>query len=74
MTAIIIALAALAATTVLSLAALSAWRGWLDLKRGEYAQSQDLPHGDPAIGLRIELTDVKERLRRLEAIASGVEL
>ena len=41
------------------------WRGWLDLKRAEIAHAQDAAPRAPAVGLRIELTDVKERLRRL---------
>ncbi|HEY0115353.1 MAG TPA: hypothetical protein VGB54_06495 [Allosphingosinicella sp.] len=57
--------------------ALAAWRGWLDLKRlelGRDARSDpaSAPEQDPAA--LIELASVRERLRRLEAIASGVEL
>jgi hypothetical protein len=62
-------------------AALSAWRGWLDLKRIELQQARSLPVADqndedqPSdTGALIELAAVKERLRRLEAIANGVEL
>ncbi len=74
MTSIIIALSALAATAMLSMTALAAWRGWLDLRRAELTRSIDPQPTQPPVGLRIELTDVKERLRRLEAIANGVEL
>ena len=60
-------------------AALSAWRGWLELKRLELGRrSGGGPVGEPETesdtGTLIELAAVKERLRRLEAIASGVEL
>jgi hypothetical protein len=51
-----------------------AWRGWLDYKRLELASRTG---GEPAEedgGLRIELAAVRERLKKLEAIASGVEL
>ena len=60
-------------------AALSAWRGWLDLKRLELGRrNTGGPVAEPEMetdtGALIELAAVKERLRRLEAIASGVEL
>ena len=58
-------------------AALAAWRGWLDLKRlqllaGSAAAANDDEMEAPAT--LIELASVKEHLRRLEAIANGVEL
>jgi hypothetical protein len=61
-------------------AALAAWRGWLDLKRLELQARRAAPAADeeePAesgAGALIELASMKERLRRLEAIANGVEL
>ena len=66
-------------------AALAAWRGWLELKKMELQASRKPPvadEGGPERGGReeadtgtlIELAAMKERLRRLEAIASGVEL
>jgi hypothetical protein len=78
MTAIFIVAAAL----VLSLAMLSftflrAWRGWLELRRLELARHsivEEREESEGEVGLRIELAAVKERLKKLEAIASGVEL
>jgi hypothetical protein len=61
-------------------AGLAAWRGWLELKRMELQSVAKAPvadkgePGDADTGALIELAAVKERLRRLEAIASGVEL
>ena len=52
---------------------LKAWNGWLDLKRFELthdAADRTLP---PASG-RIELADLRERVRKLEAIAAGIDL
>jgi hypothetical protein len=49
-----------------------AWASWLRLR----AQEIELGHraqGLPAIGQRIDLADLKERIRKLEAIASGVD-
>jgi hypothetical protein len=56
-----------------SIAALKAWNGWLDLKKMELAQvagDRGLP---PATG-RIEIADLRERVRKLEAIAAGIDL
>jgi hypothetical protein len=56
-----------------SWAGLRAWNGWLDLKRFELtheAADRGLP---PASG-RIEMADLKERIRKLEAIAAGIDM
>jgi hypothetical protein len=53
-----------------------AWAGWLRLRAREidFMRDQTSPHGDmPAVGQRIDLADLKERIRKLEAIASGVD-
>lgn len=75
MDATIWAAAALAMTAVAALSGLKAWRGWLDLRRYEIAQQQEVRRDtvDPAPGTRIEMADIKERLRKLEAIATGVD-
>lgn len=55
---------------------LSGWQGWLALKRRELDARR--PHeieGGAGEGMaRIEMADLKERIRKLEAIASGVDL
>ena len=49
-----------------------AWTGWLRLRAREIDALRG--GGDlPAIGQRIDLADLKERIRKLEAIAAGVE-
>ena len=70
---LIVAGTILAATFMLCLAATRAWRGWLELKRLELAARIAPADDGESIGLRIELADVRERLKKLEAIASGVE-
>ncbi len=58
-------------------ALLRAWAGWLDYKRQELERAHPNAAKDEGSGLgtaRIELADLKERIRKLEAIASGVEL
>lgn len=75
MTDLIFAATALGITAMLCLAATRAWRGWLELRRLEIAGSSTQPEAAAdGIGVRIELADVRERLKKLEAIASGVEL
>ena len=68
------AAAALAITGTLAWAGLRAWRGWLDLRRFEIASVRSDETPDPSSGVRIEMANLKERLRKLEAIAQGVDL
>ena len=55
------------------LAALKAWSGWLELKKMELAHVTG-DRGLPPAGGRIEIADLRERVRKLEAIAAGIEL
>lgn len=78
---VIISGAALIGLCVIAGALLKAWQGWLDYKQRELAQPhspaqhQRAAADEAGIGTaRIELADLKERIRKLEAIASGVEL
>ena len=70
---LILACSILIATAMLCVAASRAWRGWLELKRAELEMRREAP-ADGDIGARIESAAVRERLKKLEAIASGVEL
>jgi hypothetical protein len=63
----------LAGLGLASVAALKGWQGWLELKRYELAHLA----GDrtmPPAGNRIEMADLKERIRKLEAIAAGIDI
>ena len=71
---LIIAGTVLAVTFMLCGAALWAWRGWLKLRRLELASHNVVAEPGEDVGVRIELAAVRERLKKLEAIASGVEL
>ena len=70
---LILAAAVLGVTAMLCLAALRAWCGWLELRQMEMERTPPAAEAED-IGLRIELAAVRERLKKLEAIASGVEL
>ena len=68
---------ALTALTIVSIIALRGWRDWIQLKRDELAAGHITIAHDatvPHAGSRIEIADLKERLRKLEAIAAGVDL
>jgi hypothetical protein len=73
-----ITMAVFAASILIGIAAaswagLKAWNGWLELKRFELthdAGDRGLP---PASG-RIEIADLRERVRKLEAIAAGIDI
>ena len=56
-----------------AVAALKGWNAWLELKRMELTHSV-ADHGLPPAGNRIELADLRERVRKLEAIAAGIDL
>lgn len=67
----------LVAVIVVAGALLRAWQGWLDYKRQELDRTAIQQARDEGSGMgtaRIELADLRERIRKLEAIASGVEL
>lgn len=70
-TAAVLAAATLVAIAILARTALTAWNGWLDLQRSQLARPAD--GTAQALGM-IDLSDIKERLRKLEAIAAGVDL
>ena len=71
----ILAVTGLAGLFIVALTAMRCWQGWLSLK----ARELDLvrPAGEPGSPegkARIELADLRERIRKLEAIAAGVDL
>lgn len=80
---LLIAASTLAALLVIAVAALKGWQDWLalktrelDLRRGNAADGRgvEIEGGAREGGARIEIADLKERIRKLEAIASGVDL
>ena len=68
--------AGLAGLGMLVFAGLTGWRGWLSLKEQELHVAGEMHTGPslPNASARIEIADLKERIRKLEAIAAGVDL
>lgn len=78
-TELLIATSSLLGLIVLAAAVLKGWQGWLDLKERELAlytsrRAPEIEGGASEGAARIEISDLKERIRKLEAIASGVDL
>ncbi len=71
---IIISSFALAATGLVALVSLRGWRDWIALKHAELDHVRG-PHTPvPSTTSRIEVADLKERVKKLEAIAAGIDL
>jgi len=70
------AITALIGLIVVTRAMLKGWQDWLALQSQNPGQSPGHPLTNPgqSPGTRIEIADLKERVRQLEAIAAGVEL
>ena len=75
---ITLSVSGLAGLAMVTAAGLSGWRGWLAFKRQELAachsQASESAPAMPSAASRIEIADLKERIRKLEAIAAGVDL
>ena len=69
----LIASSVLVAIGTAAFTGLKGWNAWLELKRMELSHAVG-DHGLPPAGNRIELADLKERVRKLEAIAAGIDL
>jgi hypothetical protein len=54
-------------------AALKGWQGWLELKQLELSGNARR-EGPAGPGERIELADLKERIRKLESLAACIDL
>jgi hypothetical protein len=68
-----LASAALFGLCIFAGATLRGWNGWLDVRRMEIEarSGAEAPHASPAG--RIELADLRERVRKLERIANGID-
>ena len=60
---------------IVSTLSLRGWRDWIALKHAELniaQQANDAPV--PSATSRIEVADLKERVKKLEAIAAGIDI
>lgn len=72
---LLISIAALIGIGIIAAATLRGWQGWLQLKTRELdLQPREVEGGASSGMARIEIADLKERIRKLEAIAAGVDL
>ncbi len=70
-----IAVAAVIGLCIIVATLLRGWRDWLALKARELDAPAAQRQPPQTIGsARIEVADLKERVRKLEAIASGIDL
>jgi hypothetical protein len=70
-----VAALALAGLAIFLAAALRGWQGWLELKRLELGAGN--PPSEARTGgmaERIELADLRERIRKLESLAACIDL
>jgi uncharacterized protein YecT (DUF1311 family) len=65
---------ALFAVAILATTGLKGLQAWIELKRAELEALKDPGSPRPTTSNRIEIADLKERIRKLEAIAAGVDL
>jgi hypothetical protein len=59
--------------SIATFAGLRGWQGWLDVKRLELAGTVRSERRSPA-GDMIEMADLRERVRKLESLASCIDL
>ena len=74
---LLMAASALMGLLVIAGATLKGWQDWLALKGRELDTGRrpaEIDGGSREGAARIEIADLKERIRKLEAIASGVDL
>lgn len=74
---VILSTATLLGLTLLAGVFAWSWKAWLDLRRHQldHIGGQGGGRGDmPAVTNRIDLADLRERIKKLEAIAAGVDL
>ncbi len=70
---LIAAIALLSGWAMTLAAALAAWRGWLSLRvRQERHRRQEPAPAHPTAAAMIDVADLRERIRKLEAIAAGI--
>jgi hypothetical protein len=59
---------------LISFVLLRGWRDWISLKHAELNRMLPQEKTAPSASSRIEVADLKERVKKLEAIASGIDI
>ncbi len=72
---LIVSSATVLSISLLAFLTLRGWRDWIEFKRAEL-ESHHRPLGEssPSTASRIEVADLKERVKKLEAIAAGIDI
>ena len=65
---------ALVAVGFIAVTVLRGWRDWIALKHAELERTHSGASPVPSATSRIEVADLKERVKKLEAIAAGIDL
>lgn len=73
---IIIGAFAVLCVGIVSTLSLRGWRDWIALKHAELQshQHRTVETATPSTASRIEVADLKERVKKLEAIAAGIDI
>jgi hypothetical protein len=71
---IIIGAFAVLSVGIVSSLGLRGWRDWLALKHAELDIARRSGAPVPSATSRIEVADLKERVKKLEAIAAGIDI
>ncbi len=70
-----IVIAMLIGITIMTMACLRGWRDWIALKHAELDRQLSGTGDDGYVALsQIEVADLKTRVKKLEAIAAGIDL
>ena len=71
---LIISSFALACVALVTTVSLRGWRDWIALKHAELKLTEAGNVPIPSATSRIEVADLKERVKKLEAIAAGIDI
>lgn len=69
-----VAIISLMALGLIAITALRGWRDWIAFKHAELDHAHKGAAAAPNATSRIEVADLKERVKKLEAIAAGIDL
>ncbi len=64
----------LASLALVAAVTLRGWRDWISLKHAELDRMNPNEAPAPSASSRIEVADLKERVKKLEAIAAGIDI